>query len=164
MSHAFSLPSAVGTQASGLPLPHSPTKSSIKTQSSQENQKPRLGITISKTSSSQGSQTTLVERGRQQTRRISTFWKEKVHREHILPQSASPDTDSNPTTTLTLSTVILFVFFLAFLSVAANFSIKPVWVSLMIFGIGASLSLPLACILEYRRGEKLQKLDLSMWN
>jgi hypothetical protein len=54
---------------------------------------------------------------------------------------------------LTLPTILLFVFFLTFLGIAANHAIRPVWISLIIFAILTSSALVLACFHEYRRSE-----------
>jgi uncharacterized membrane protein (DUF485 family) len=47
----------------------------------------------------------------------------------------------------------IFAIFLSFLSLAAHFAIKPIWIAVMMVGGSVSFGLLLACFLEHRRGD-----------
>jgi hypothetical protein len=88
-------------------------------------------------STTQGSQVPLLQRKWGQPRRKRTAPRGKFCCQHSSLRGClkfSMNRDRKPRTALTLSSVALFAIFLSFLSVAARFAIKPLWIAVMMVG------------------------------
>jgi uncharacterized membrane protein (DUF485 family) len=137
---------------SGRPaiIPHSTASSSTNTQ----NTNPLNGIIFTNTSSTQGSQAQLLQPGLRQTHRRKLRLKDKFRRRCSRFQSTN-SISSTPRTSTTRICVAIFAVFLAFLSLAAHFAVKPIWIAVMMVGGSVSFGLLLVCFLEHRRGDSL---------
>jgi hypothetical protein len=131
-------------------IPHSTTGSSIKTQ----NTISLNGIISTNTSSTQGSQAQLAQPRWRQPHRRKAGLKDKFRRRCNSFQSPN-NTRSTPRTSTTVVYMGIFATFLVFLSLAAHFAFKPVWIAVMMVGGSVSFGLLLACFLEHRRGDFL---------
>jgi hypothetical protein len=131
-------------------IPHSTTNSSANTQ----NTIPPKGTMAKNTSSTQGSQVPLVQFPWRQPHRRKRSLKDNFRRRCHRVQSPN-STSSTPRTSTTVISVGFFALFLVFLSLAAHFAIKQIWIAVMIVGGSVSFGLILACFLEHRRGDTL---------